>query len=57
MRISDDMALVGVDDFEWAVCFEPQLTVIAQPCMDLGRNAAIMLLERIKAPETHSKPS
>ena len=42
-----DMALVGFDDFEWADCFEPQLTVIAQPCEEIGRSAAKMLLERI----------
>jgi LacI family transcriptional regulator len=43
-----DMALVGFDDFEWADCFEPQLTVIAQPCEEIGRSAAKMLLDRIK---------
>ena len=43
-----DMAVVGFDDFEWADCFEPQLTVIAQPCVEIGRRAATMLLERIK---------
>ena len=43
-----DIAVVGFDDFEWADCFEPQLTVIAQPCIEIGRRAAEMLLERIK---------
>jgi len=43
-----DMAVVGFDDFEWADCFEPQLTVVAQPCVEIGRTAAEMLLERIK---------
>ena len=50
-----DMALVGFDDFEWADCFEPQLTVIAQPCEEIGRSAAKMLLERIKKPEREPK--
>jgi LacI family transcriptional regulator len=50
-----DMALVGFDDFEWADCFEPQLTVIAQPCEEIGRSAAKMLLERIKKPDREPK--
>jgi len=50
-----DMALVGFDDFEWADCFEPQLTVIAQPCLEIGRSAAKMLLERIKKPDREPK--
>ena len=49
------LALVGFDDFEWADCFEPQLTVIAQPCEEIGRSAAKMLLERIKKPEREPK--
>jgi len=44
-----------LDDFEWADCFEPQLTVIAQPCEEIGRSAAKMLLERIKKPDREPK--
>lgn len=51
LSVPHDVALVGIDDFDWADCFEPQLTVIAQPCLEIGRNAAKMLLERIKKPE------
>ena len=50
-----DIAVVGFDDFEWADCFEPQLTVVAQPCEEIGRSAAKMLLERIKKPERAPK--
>jgi len=45
----------GFDDFEWADCFEPQLTVIAQPCEEIGRSAAKMLLEPIKKPDREPK--
>lgn len=48
LRVPQDIALAGFDDFEWADCFEPRLTVMAQPCADIGRNAAIMLSQRIK---------
>jgi LacI family transcriptional regulator len=42
-----DLSLVGFDDFEWADCFEPRLTLIAQPCVEIGRQAAALLSERI----------
>jgi LacI family transcriptional regulator len=48
MRIPQDVALVGFDDFEWADLFEPRLTVIAQPVKQIGEMAANMLVERIK---------
>ena len=47
LRVPDDVALVGFDDFEWADYFEPRLTVIAQPCQSIGREAAALLIERI----------
>ena len=49
LRVPDDVALVGFDDFEWADYFEPRLTVIAQPCREIGREAAALLIERIAA--------
>jgi LacI family transcriptional regulator len=47
LRVPSDVALVGFDDFEWADYFEPRLTVIAQPCQQIGREAAALLIERI----------
>jgi LacI family transcriptional regulator len=47
LRVPADLALAGFDDFEWADCFEPRLTVIAQPCQEIGRRAAALLVERI----------
>jgi LacI family transcriptional regulator, galactose operon repressor len=52
LRVPGDVALVGFDDFEWADCFEPRLTVIAQPCADIGRNAAELLRNRIRNAES-----
>lgn len=46
-----DISLVGIDDFEWADCFDPQLTLMAQPCAELGRQAASLLVERIRYPD------
>jgi LacI family transcriptional regulator, galactose operon repressor len=49
-RVPQDVALVGFDDFEWADSFEPRLTVIAQPCEEMGMRAARLLLDRLKKP-------
>jgi LacI family transcriptional regulator len=51
VAVPRDVALVGFDDFDWADSFEPRLTVVAQPCLDIGRVAANLLLERIKDPD------
>lgn len=50
LRVPADIALVGIDDFEWADSFEPRLTVIAQPCQNIGKSAAKMMHDRIKSP-------
>jgi LacI family transcriptional regulator len=51
LRVPDDLALIGFDDFEWADCFEPRLTVIAQPTELIGQRAAELLAARIKSPD------
>ena len=51
LRVPTDISIVGFDDFEWADCFEPRLTLVAQPCEEIGRRAAFLLMERIAAPE------
>jgi LacI family transcriptional regulator len=51
LRAPRDISVVGFDDFEWADCFEPRLTLMAQPCADIGRIAAEMLMERIVDPD------
>ncbi|CAM05251.1 LacI family transcriptional regulator [Saccharopolyspora erythraea NRRL 2338] len=57
LSVPRDIALVGFDDFPWAEWFSPRLTVIAQPCNDIGTEATRLLLRRIAdpdaAPETH----
>jgi LacI family transcriptional regulator len=51
LAVPDDLSLVGIDDFEWANLFEPRLTLVEQPCTELGRQAAALLVERIAAPK------
>ena len=42
-RVPEDVALVGFDDFDWADSFSPRLTVMAQPCEQIGSRAAQLL--------------
>jgi LacI family transcriptional regulator len=51
LHVPDDISVAGFDDFEWSDCFEPRLTLVAQPCEEIGRRAAALLMERIAAPE------
>lgn len=48
LHVPRDIALTGFDDFEWGDCFEPGLTVMAQPCDEIGRRAAALLQHRIR---------
>jgi len=50
LRVPDDIALVGFDDFEWAELFAPRLTVVAQPTEQLGREAVRILRARLDDP-------
>lgn len=51
LTVPRDISVVGFDDFEWADYFEPRLTLVEQPCEDLGRQAAALLIERIGLPD------
>lgn len=54
-RVPDDIALVGFDDFEWANSFAPRLTVIAQPCHEMGVHATGLLLKRMNDGDRRSR--
>ena len=47
VRVPDDLALIGFDDFEWATILRPRLTAVAQPTYEIGETAARLVLERI----------
>jgi DNA-binding LacI/PurR family transcriptional regulator len=50
-RIPEDIAVVGFDDFDWAVSLNPPLTTVAQSTFDIGCQAASLLLSRIGEPK------
>jgi LacI family transcriptional regulator len=53
LSVPKDIAILGIDDFEWADYFEPRLTLMAQPCEEIGRTAADLLIKRIA---NHGRP-
>jgi LacI family transcriptional regulator len=48
VTVPEEMAVVGFDDFEWADCFHPRLTVIAQPFERIAQMAAQLLVETME---------
>ena len=51
VRVPEEVALIGFDDFELAEILHPTLTVVRQPASELGRVAANLLFDRIKRDE------
>lgn len=47
LRVGADMSLIGFDDSSWAAVMEPPLTMIEQPTLALGTQAADVLFAAI----------
>jgi LacI family transcriptional regulator len=61
LQVPRDIAVVGLDDFEWADYFHPRLTVIAQPIGAIANRAISLLAACIETPDIkrqtlHIKP-
>ncbi|QKY70249.1 LacI family DNA-binding transcriptional regulator [Lentibacillus sp. CBA3610] len=48
LKIPEDLAVIGIDDVSYASIYNPELTTVAQPTSDMGKEAAELLLNRIK---------
>lgn len=48
IRVPEDMAVAGFDDFDIASQLDPFLTVVRQPAYDIGREAMQLLLRRFE---------
>ena len=56
VRIPEQVALVGFDDFETANILNPPITVVRQPITDLARMGANILFSRLLNCDTSSGP-
>ncbi len=52
VRVPNDLAFAGFDDFDLAEFTSPPLTVVRQPAQEMGRVAANLLFDRIARGET-----
>lgn len=52
IRIPDEVAMIGFDDYIFADSFYPPLSTIRQSTYELGQKAAALLLEKIENPGT-----
>jgi LacI family transcriptional regulator len=51
VRVPEEAALIGFDDFELAEILNPTLTVVRQPVYEVGRVAAGLLFDRLNQDE------
>ena len=43
------VSVLGFDDFDWAANFSPRLTTVAQPTLEMGKQAVQVLLAKIES--------
>lgn len=55
MRIPEDISVVGFDDISLSSLFNPPLTTIRQPRLEMGETAVNLLLEKMGSPELESR--
>jgi LacI family transcriptional regulator len=48
--LPSDVSLVAFDDVPWMTMVAPRITVVAQPTLEMGRQAARLLLRRVEEP-------
>ena len=51
LRVPRDVSVIGFDDFVGADLFDPPLSAISQPAVEIGRRAIEMLVRRVNAPD------
>ncbi len=55
IRVPEEVAVVGFDDMPWSISLNPPLTTVAQPILQIGYEAASLLLERINQPDLSAR--
>ncbi|CAM4456934.1 LacI family transcriptional regulator [Paenibacillus endophyticus] len=51
IRIPDELAVIGFDDYDWTKITMPPLSVIRQPSFEIGVKAAEVMIQRIENPD------
>jgi LacI family transcriptional regulator len=49
LKVPEDIAIVGYDEFEWASYLKPPITTVYQPTYEMGLNAAKLLFRNIQS--------
>jgi LacI family transcriptional regulator len=52
IKVPDELAIIGFDDYKWASITNPPLSVVKQPSRRIGEKASELLIRRIKKEET-----
>lgn len=55
VKVPDDVAIVGFDDFSGTAYFHPPLTTVRQPFQDLGAACVVALFDAISGKPVHPK--
>lgn len=55
LRVPEDIAVIGYNDFEVATVIEPNLTTVRVPIFELGKEAANMLIQLLQGKEIKEK--
>jgi LacI family transcriptional regulator len=56
VRVPEEIALIGFDDFEMADIIQPAVTVVRQPSDAMGRIGAELLFSKLTSTEPQGKP-
>lgn len=51
IKIPDELAVIGFDDYDWTKITNPPLSVIRQPSFEIGVKAAEVMIQSIETPE------
>ena len=56
IKIPEQVALIGFDEWEWAAYLTPPITVVSQPSYEMGWKATDLLVKRIQNSESWAGP-
>ena len=56
IKVPEQAALIGFDEWEWAAYLSPPITVVSQPAYEMGWKATDLLVRRIENTESWTGP-